>query len=283
MTNVSLSAPAPRWRMILFGVVGTLLALVFLLITGGVETLGEPWNIVLHPPEPDYTQSLHAWHQGQWAAQVGLLLGASLLFSLWRPRTKTLLMQFFMAGTLLHIGVNVVVARSGIEEWPWLVYLIEAAFPLLMLLVFPAQRTLFDFRPLGNTSRPLLVLSGLAFLALLPSSIEAWRLHATTTGEHIQHHCWACAVALAALLVFGGVMSATKRPGWNILSMLVGITFVYLGFAAIATVGAPGSWGVGGGLLSIAGGVAFVVVTVLEARRDGVVTVRPEFAGHGLR
>jgi hypothetical protein len=265
---IALSAPASprRWRIALFAVVGTLVALAFLLMFGGVETLGEPWGIVLHAPEPDYTQSLHSWHQGQWAAQIGLLLGASLVLSLWRPRTRPLLMQFFLAGVLIHIVVNVAVAQSGIEAWPWYVYLIELAPPLLMLAVYPAPRLLLDLRPNDRASRPLLLLSGLALLALLPSSIEAWSIHAATTGEHIEHHCWAAAVALAALLVLGGLLAATKRPGFVILGVQVGVALIYLGFAALATVGAPGSWGLGGGLLSIAGGAAFIGATLWERR-----------------
>ena len=69
---------------------------------------------------------------------------------------------------------------------------------------------------------------------------------------------------LALLLVLGGLLSATKRAGWNVLGILIGVALLYLGVAAFVTAGSPGSWGTVGGILAVLGGVAYISFTCYE-------------------
>ena len=69
---------------------------------------------------------------------------------------------------------------------------------------------------------------------------------------------------LALLLVLGGLLSATKRAGWNVLGNIVGIALLYLGVAAIVAPDSPGSWGLVGGIFSMIGGIAYISFTWYE-------------------
>ena len=65
-----------------------------------------------------------------------------------------------------------------------------------------------------------------------------------------------------------GFLTAIKRPGWQVLGILLGIVYLYLGIVAITIPNEIGSWGTVGGILSILGGVAYLVLTVWEMRRS---------------
>ena len=68
--------------------------------------------------------------------------------------------------------------------------------------------------------------------------------------------------------VGGGFLTAIKRPGWQVLGILLGIVYLYLGIVAITIPYETGSWGTVGGILSILGGVAYLVLTIWEMRRS---------------
>jgi FtsH-binding integral membrane protein len=75
---------------------------------------------------------------------------------------------------------------------------------------------------------------------------------------------WIYSVLLAVLLVFGGLLSATERAGWNVLGILIGVALLYLGVAALVAPSSPGSWGTLGGVLAVLGGVAYISFTCYE-------------------
>jgi hypothetical protein len=79
-------------------------------------------------------------------------------------------------------------------------------------------------------------------------------------------------VVLTIVLVLAGVSAATRRPGWRALGFLTGLTYLYLGAAAISLPNQVGSWGTVGGIAGMLGGLAFIVVTLWEA---GAITARP--------
>ncbi|WP_019586724.1 hypothetical protein [Deinococcus apachensis] len=106
-------------------------------------------------------------------------------------------------------------------------------------------------------------------LALLPVSLHEAHLQATTHDYLAQHHTHASAVTLALLLTLGGLLSATRAPGARVVGTLVGLSLVYLGVCAFATVERAGSWGVTGGGLALLGGLAFLAVLGWEARGNG--------------
>lgn len=255
----------PRtWRTVLSTVVVGLGSLLFLGLFGGATTLLEPWGVRLFPDQPGYTPEIHRWHQGQWAAQIGILFGGSLLALLWRPHAKPLLMQFFALGMAVFISVLAVAPHWGPKA---AILTITAGIAGLVIAAYPQPRALLDTSLEGPLSRPLLALSALVVAALAPVSWRAWQLQAAGGTEHTEHHAWASATVLALLLALAGALAATKRPGWQTLGVLTGVAFLYLGAAALTAPDRPGSWGIAGGLLSILGGVAFIAATLLEARQ----------------
>lgn len=259
------SGAKPRtWRTVLATIVLGLGSLLFMGLFGGAISLLEPWGIRISPDQPGYTPELHRWHQGQWAAQIGILLGGSLIAQLWRPYAKPLLMQFFALGMAIFISVLAIAPNWGPKA---AIVTIMATIAGIIIAAYPRPRALLDTARERSPSRPLLALSALALAALAPVSWQAWQLQAAGGTEHTEHHAWASAVVLALLLALAGALAATKRPGWQALGVLTGIAFVYLGAAALDVPDSPGSWGLAGGLLSIFGGLAFIAATLLEGRQ----------------
>ena len=58
-----------------------------------------------------------------------------------------------------------------------------------------------------------------------------------------------------------------ERPGWQTLGTLVSLAYVYLGVAAITLLDQPGSWGIAGGLVSLAAGLAYAGLLISAARQ----------------
>jgi hypothetical protein len=87
------------------------------------------------------------------------------------------------------------------------------------------------------------------------------------------------------LLIFSGVLSSTRRPGWKELCIITGIAYCFLGVIAMTLQdGYAGSWSGGGGLFAIIAGVWYVLLSMLEGRRtkemavalDSAITPEPE-------
>ena len=78
---------------------------------------------------------------------------------------------------------------------------------------------------------------------------------------------WTGGIILNLCLVLAGLLAATKRPGWRELGILVGITYLYLGAAALTVPDQPGSWGVVGGILALLGGASYIAAALGEAQR----------------
>ncbi len=103
-----------------------------------------------------------------------------------------------------------------------------ACASLLLLLVYPEPRRLlapFWRRPIDWPLLALAVVAGACFVPLV------WQaLHAQVRGA-------------------------------DELALLVGACLLYLGVAAIAVPGNPGSWGLTGGAIALAGGAACLAIT----------------------
>ena len=67
------------------------------------------------------------------------------------------------------------------------------------------------------------------------------------------------------------LLTAIKQPGWQVLGVLLGIAYLYLGVVAVTQPEEMGSWGTIGGILASVGGLGYIALTVWEAR----VTTRP--------
>jgi hypothetical protein len=247
------------WRRIVFTVIGGVVT--YFLLTN-LFRLAAPWAAMAWYPHDDPRQlnpELHRWHEAMWGAVTGILNGGVLLTLLWRPRQNPLLIQFM---ALVVIGAAVTVLPFE----PSLFFVIVML--TLVIVAYPAPRALLDFSREGPISRPLLALNLAVALLLVPYIIQLtlWQLQGFG-GEHATANQWISDVEHAVFLLLATLLASTKRPGWRTLGTLTGLVFLYLGFAAIALPGYAGSWGITGGILSLVGGLLYLIVTMSEARK----------------
>jgi hypothetical protein len=247
------------WRRIIFtilaGVVG------YFLLTN-LFRLAAPWASMAWYPHDDPRQlnpDLHRWHEAMWGAVTGILNGGVLLALLWRPRENPLLIQFM---ALVVIGAALIVLPFE----PSLLFVIVML--TLVVFAYPKLRALLDFSREGPLNRPLLAFSLVAAVLLVPYMVrlELWQIRGIG-GEHAIANQWVSDVEHSSFLLIAMFLASTKRPGWQILSMLTGIVFIYLGIAALALPNQAGSWRVAGGVVALIGGPLYLVVSIREARR----------------
>ena len=138
----------------------------------------------------------------------------------------------------------------------------------LVVAAYPAPRSLLDFSGERPVSHPLLGLTLVATVLLVPN---LWHLFSSQLqgagGELATANQWISSFEHIVLLLLAGVAASTKRPGWRTLGFLTGIAFIYLGIAALTVPAHPGSWGILGGVLALLSGTGYIALTLLEARR----------------
>ena len=190
---------------------------------------------------------------------TGILNAGVLLTLLWRPRQNPLLIQFM---ALVVIGA----ALTVLPFEPSLLFVIGML--TLVVVAYPAPRALLDFSREGPISRPLLALSLMAALLLIPYIVRLtlWQLQGFG-GEQATANQWISDVEHTVFLLIATILMTTKRPGWRTLGTLTGVVFLYLGVAALTLPGYAGSWGTTGGILALIGGLLYLIVTMSEARK----------------
>ena len=248
------------WRRILFTIFAGVVA--FFLLTN-LFRLAAPWASMTWYPHDDPRQldpDLHRWHEAMWGAVTGILEGCALLALLWRPRENTLLIQFI---ALAALGAAILVLPFE----PSLLFVIVML--ALVVLAYPFPRALVDFSGEEPTMRSLLGLSVAAALLLMPYIVRLvfWQIN-RVGGEHAAANQWISDVEHSTFLLLGMFLASTKRPGWQILGTLSGITLSYLGVAALALPNYAGSWGRIGGVFALIGGLLFMAATRREARKS---------------
>lgn len=245
-----------RWQTLAFIIVAGLL--VVLLLYQEAPALLAPW---VRLQAFGYSPQFVGWYEVQVGALACILGGGSLLALLWKPGEKPLLAQFLVVAFLLFILITLILFASNLSV------LLIATIVLMGLFVatYPQPRSLLSFSREGALSIPLALLSLAAAVLLAPI---AW--HDLTyqlrfpVAVYAESGSWMYSLMLALLLVFGGLLSATKRAGWNVLGIIIGVTLLYLGVAAFVAPHSLGSWGTLGGVLAVLGGVAYLSFTWYE-------------------
>ncbi len=245
------------WRTVVFTILTGLIAL--LLLADATPLILSPW-VTLGSARPDYHPEIHRWHEALAGFHLGILWAGSLLAVLWRPRARPALLAFVVSEVVLTVLIAIAI---GDFEPAALAIVVVAG---LLVAAYPAPCALQGLGRRGVVSRPLLGLSALAALALVPYGWRHLQLQLSGVGgEHIVNGHYYDAMLLALLPFLVGALVATKRQGWGVLGMIIGAGFIYLGAAVITLPEQDGSWGVGGGILSVAGGLAFLAATLREA------------------
>ena len=237
----------------------TLVSVMFLLALVGAGS----YKFLLAWIIRDPVEQIHLWHVAELAALTILLFGGTLLWQLQEPTEKPLLAQFFVVG----IALLAVLFMPFVPQAPGLLLLLA-----LFIALYPNFRALLSFSREGRVSKLLLGLSVLAAVVLLPNAWKEyqWQIAGWKFGEiHALDLHWVGSAVLSILLILGGLLASTKRPGWRELGIIVGGIYIYLGVIAMITLDQAGSWGGAGGLFGIIIGVWYVIITVLESQSAG--------------
>jgi hypothetical protein len=249
-----------QWHVIVFVIVAGLLTLL--------AFYGALGSLLLLRGQSGFPSDIHRWHEGQSGALGVILFGGSLLALLWRPQNKPLLAQFLVLSIAILCLAFATVTGAGFNP---IVLAIGGVLIGILAAAYPRPRALFQVRGEGSLSYPLLAITVIAAIFLAPilaRELNYQILGMTQHDVHALNYHWLTSVALALLLILGGSLAATRRPGWQALACITGIAFLYLGSVAILLPGYAGSWGTPGGILGVLGGLGYLVATLVEARKS---------------
>lgn len=250
-------------RHIVFPVLAILFALLgWVMLDGIVEALSPWWLLVDYDPTPE----IHRWYYAEHGARIALLLSGSLAVLAWRPAGKPLLLQFYALGWVaMTIGFSIL---GGTSDLVVNLVFAASAFVLVALLAFayPVRGALFDFSRDEPFSRPLLAATISMAVVLVPLIVIRAHDQLTAAGDPGDIRGGSSGVALNLMLIAAGLLTASKRPGWKSLGLILGTTLIYLGIAALSIPDQMDSWGTGGGVLALAAGIGFIALTIRESR-----------------
>ncbi|MCR2806357.1 hypothetical protein [Paenibacillus soyae] len=254
-----------RWKRIGFAVVAVLFTLFgFFFLQGATEAL-EPWlpsDCGAGCEGESFVPDSYRWLAASHGALLAFLFGGSLIALLRRPFEKPMLLHFYMAGHLVFLATFAVTAPklALMKAFVFVMFLITLA---VLYAFYHNRSSAVRLEPSAGYSRPLLVLTAIAAIILLPVAIHSGIQQWSETEEQFR---WGEHAAMLIVLLYGGWLAASRRTGSFALGLIVSITFVYLGASALAVPGHPGSWGIAGGIASIVYGIIHAAAVVHSKR-----------------
>jgi hypothetical protein len=255
-----------RWRVGLFQGLAALFVVVQLFNLGNLLA---PWDA---DPALALTglaaSDTHLWHAALPGAVRLLLTGGVAAALLVRPASKPPLVQWLILSAA--VTAVVVVPFAGL---PPLLFIVVPT--VLVVAAYPWPSKLANVR-VPRIDRPLAALTTLAAAALAASVWQnLTRQLDNVGGEHATEAHWALDAAHVILLLAAGALASTRQGGWRTLAILTGVTFFYLGIAAIAIPEQAGSWGTLGGALGVVAGVAYLLAGMTGRSTSQPVDRRP--------
>lgn len=248
------------------GIVFRFFAIVFaaagLFMLQGLSEGLEPWVrsfMASTPLEEDIR-----FHAASHGALIGILFSFSLLAMLRKPLDKPMLLHFYFIGHLIFLG-TLLLTDPALAKQSFFVFILFAVVLCVLFAVYSKRREMLRPQQPRVINRPLLIMSGIAFLGLLPFIIRG------ITGQiddgDMQFR-WGEGAALGLTLAYAGYLTATSRPGARTLGILQGLAYIYMGLASITLPHYPGSWGVLGGTAAIVYGLVYGALVLQQLSSD---------------
>lgn len=235
----------------LFKILASILTVVMVFV--GLFEFIPAWIFKNPPDQP------HLWHIAELSA-LAVLLGGCMLGMIRRPQQRILLAQFIVLSTvLLAIGIApFFIGGAGL-------LLLTAVF----IVAYPDRSALLKVGRTGRLSYPLLALTAIFAIFLDPVIHQEiyYQIIGMTNDVHAMHLHWIGSALLMILLLIAGIMVSTKRPGWQWLTTLIGLTYIFLGIIAMIIPDFAGSWAEWCGLMAIFGGALYIFVMFIEVER----------------
>jgi hypothetical protein len=253
-----------RWKQVGFVVVAVLFTLFgFFFLQGATEAL-EPWL----PSDcggcngETFVPDSYRWLAVSHGALVAFMFGGSLIALLRRPFEKPMLLHFYAVGHLLFLATFASTAPK-LAIGKAFVFIMFALTLTILYAFYHNRAAAIKLAASTGYSSPLLVLTTIAAIFLIPVAIHAGIQQWSETGEHFR---WGEHTAMLIVLLYGSFLTASQRAGSFALGIIVSLTFMYLGVSALAVPDHPGSWGIAGGIASILFGVVYVSVMIYSKR-----------------
>jgi hypothetical protein len=246
-----------------FRTVVVLVAVVVLTGPGGASDL---LAVVPGSAGAGAASELHRWHHVDLAGYLSLLTVGTLLVAAWSPRRSTVAVQ-----TVLASLAGFALLASTMPA-PAQVLVPAATIAVLVVAAHPRRRALLS-RP------PLRVRGPLALTAAaLPTpflTVNLWQnldRQLGGTDPHALLGHWAGAAALALALLLTAWVAAMSVPEARGLAVVVAVTLLYLGGAALVHGHHDGAWAAWGAVGAVGGAALFLV----SARAAPARTPRPD-------
>ena len=251
LTNVKDRFHLEARRPQLFTILAAVLTVVMVFV--GLFEFIPAWIFKNPPDQP------HLWHIAELSA-IAVLLGGCMLGLVRKPQQRVLLAQFIVLSTvLLAIGIApFFVGGAGL-------LLLTAVF----IFAYPDRSALLRVGRTGRLSFPLLGITAIFAIFLDPVIHQEiyYQIIGMTNDVHALRLHWIGSALLMILLLLAGVMVSTKRPGWQWLTILIGLIYIFLGVIAMIVPDYAGSWAEWCGLMAIFGGALYIFVMFIEVER----------------
>lgn len=228
---------------------------------GGIPGLLAPWFFLGDWPGHAFPEA-HRWHDAQWGAVVGIILGAGLLL-LARERAGR---QPALAQYLLLAAASLALVNAPFNPLILLGLLAGFVTPIAAVTyLYPNRPGVRAMRPAGAVNWSLIVLAAAVCYVIVRDSWTYLNYQWDDVGgEHATYQHWTIGAVQAFAILWAGLIAATNRPGARVVGLLAAASLVYLGLAALRVPGHAGSWGTAGGYWSLAAGAALAALTLVH-------------------
>jgi hypothetical protein len=252
-----------RWirRKLTWRAIALTMGVLALTAMAGIPGIFAPWFFFGTWPGHEFPEA-HRWHDAQWGAMFGVILGPGLLLLAWKGAGR----QAALAQFLVLAAASLVLINLPFNPLILLGLLAGVFTPIAAVAyLYPDRPGVRALRPIGSINWPLIVFAAVvSYVILRDSWIYLNYQWDDFGGEHAKFQHWTIGTVQGFTILWAGLIAATNRGGARRVGLLGAASLVYLGLAALRVPNHTGSWGTSGGYWSIAAGVAFAALTLVN-------------------